>query len=194
MGILDELRKITQPYDEEDDIPVDAGLGFKPQPKEDAPSRPGFVSAAQAAFENSFGDASRATEVQPQSLQEDEEAENTSIFGNFGLKKKEPKPRGKSRTMSFGGRDTSVMLFSPKNFDEAGELVTYLMQNLTVVMTLEKAQPDMARRLLDFMSGIAFALQGRITPVSAKTYFVTPQNVDILGAQADQPESSGQYL
>ena len=71
--------------------------------------------------------------------------------------------------MNFGGKDTSVILFSPKSFDEAGELVNYLNQNLTVVMTLEGVQGDMARRLLDFLSGIAFALQGKITPVSAKT-------------------------
>ena len=61
-------------------------------------------------------------------------------------------------------------------------------------MTLEGVQGDMARRLLDFLSGIAFALQGKITPVSAKTYFITPQNVDILGAQHDQNESTGNYF
>ena len=96
--------------------------------------------------------------------------------------------------MNFGGKDTSVILFSPKSFDEAGELVNYLNQNLTVVMTLEGLQGDMARRLLDFLSGIAFALQGKITPVSAKTYFITPSNVDILGAQHDQSESAGHYF
>ena len=67
-------------------------------------------------------------------------------------------------------------------------------QNLTVVMTLEGVQGDMARRLLDFLSGIAFALGGKITPVSAKTYFITPQNVDILGTQNDQPESDSHYF
>ena len=46
------------------------------------------------------------------------------------------------------------------------------------------------KRYLDFLSGIAYALQGKITPISAKTYFVTPQNVDILGAEA--VSSSGQ--
>ena len=61
-------------------------------------------------------------------------------------------------------------------------------------MTLEGLPGDTARRLLDFISGIAYALQGKITPVSAKTYFVTPQNVDILGAQGDGPVSGGQYL
>ena len=87
-----------------------------------------------------------------------------------------------------------MILFSPKSFDEAGELVNYMHRNLTVVMTLEGVQTDMARRLLDFLSGIAFALQGKITPVSAKTYFITPQNVDILGTQEQQPENAGHYF
>ena len=87
-----------------------------------------------------------------------------------------------------------MLLFSPKSFDEAGELVGYLQQELTVVMTLESLPAETARRLLDFLSGIAYALGGKITPVSAKTYFITPQNVDVLGAQAEQPESSGHYF
>ena len=100
--------------------------------------------------------------------------------------------------MNLAGKDTSVILFSPRSFDEAGELVSYLQQELTCVMTLETVPADTARRLLDFISGIAYALGGKITPVSAKTYFITPQNVDILGAQTpeqpQQPESSGQYF
>ena len=104
------------------------------------------------------------------------------------------------RTVNFGGSDQQVILFSPKTFDEAGELVSYLQQDMTCVMTLETVPAETARRLLDFLSGIAFALGGKITPVSAKTYFITPQNVDILGTQPQQqqteqqPESSGHYF
>ena len=64
-------------------------------------------------------------------------------------------------------------------------------------MTLEGVPNDSARRLLDFLSGITFALEGKITPISAKTYFVTPQHVDVLnsGKQPEQqPESDGQYF
>ena len=87
------------------------------------------------------------------------------------------------------------MLFSPQSFDEAGELVSFLQEGRTVVMTLEGVPGETARRLLDFLSGIAFALQGKITPVSAKTYFITPQDVDILGAQQqEQAESEAHYF
>ena len=116
-------------------------------------------------------------------------------LGSLGIKKSaKPKPANRERLVNFGGKDTQVLLFSPKSFDEAGELVNYMHRNMTVVMTLEGVPTDMARRLLDFLSGIAFALQGKITPVSAKTYFITPQNVDILGTEAQQPESAGHYF
>ena len=98
------------------------------------------------------------------------------------------------RTVNFGGSDTQVILFNPKTFDEAGDLVSHMLQKRSVVMTLEGLPTENARRLLDFMSGIAFALQGKITPISAKTYFVTPQNVDVVSAQGEQAESSGEYF
>lgn len=198
MGFMDELKKLTQPYDDEDDFFEGADVSYKPQPKK-AEEHGGVASAAQAVFESSFGDSARAMDVQAQQEAPAQgraaAGQEGGFFSGFSFKRPQrAKPAPRERTVNFAGRDTQVLLFSPKSFDEAGELVGYLMQNLTVVMTLESVQTDMARRLLDFMSGIAFALQGKITPVSGKTYFITPQNVDILGAQPEQPESYGHYL
>ena len=193
MGFMDGLKKLTQPYDDEEDFFEGADPSFKPQPK---PEQKSAVSAAQMAFESAFADNSSAgpePEEEPQQSKKPAGESGGGIFGNLGLKKAGGKPR-RSGTVNFGGKETSVLLFSPKTFDEAGELVGYLQQDLTVVMTLENVPAETARRLLDFLAGIAFALGGKITPVSAKTYFITPQNVDILGAQPEQPESSGHYF
>ena len=192
MGFMDELKKLTQPYDDEEDFFEGADPSFKPQPKQKAePKIKNPISAAQLAFENSFADnsvtpAEEAAQKKP--------GTEGGIFGVRGQKKAARQKAPRQRTVNFGGRDTSVILFSPKSFDEAGELVGYMDQGLTVVMTLEGIPGETARRLLDFLSGIAFALQGKITPVSAKTYFITPQDVDILGAQPEQPESESHYF
>ena len=192
MGFMDGLKKLTQPYDDEEDFFEGADPSFKPQPKAEQKSA---VSAAQMAFESAFADSAGGMEPEEEPQQAKKPAgESGGIFGNLGLKKPGGGKARKSGTVNFGGKDTSVLLFSPKTFDEAGELVGYLQQDLTVVMTLENVPAETARRLLDFLSGIAFALGGKITPVSAKTYFITPQNVDILGAQPEQPESSGHYF
>ncbi len=192
MGFMDGLKKLTQPYDDDEDFFEGADPSFKPQQKADP--KPA-VSAAQMAFENTFADSSAPLPEEDPRAQRPVQQEGGGIFGSLGLKKGSSKPRsGRAGTVNVGGRDTSVLLFSPKSFDEAGELVGYLQQELTVVMTLESVPADTARRLLDFLSGIAYALGGKITPVSAKTYFITPQNVDVLGAQAEQPEGSGHYF
>ena len=191
MGFMDGLKKLTQPYDDDEDFFEGADTSFKPQPK--AESKP--VSAAQLAFENSFSDSGGTPMPEEDPRQQRPAAqEGGGIFGGLGLKKGGKPRASRAGTVNVGGRETSVLLFSPKTFDEAGDLVGYLQQELTVVMTLESLPAETARRLLDFLSGIAFALGGKITPVSAKTYFITPQNVDVLGAQSEQPESSGHYL
>lgn len=194
MGFMDGLKKLTQPYDDDEDFFEGADQSLRPQPK---PEQKAPVSAAQMAFENSFADPG-GTPAPAEEAQPKKPAESGGIFGGFKKVGQGGKPR-RERTMNFGGRDTSVLLFSPKTFDEAGELVSYLQQEMTCVMTLESVPAETARRLLDFLSGIAFALGGKITPVSAKTYFITPQNVDILGTQPqqpqqEQPENSGHYF
>lgn len=85
------------------------------------------------------------------------------------------------------------MLFNPKDFDEAGELAGYLLQGRSLVMALEGIPSETARRLLDFISGIAFALNAKITPVSAKTYFVTPENVDLLESGVPSNQEDDDY-
>lgn len=186
MGFLDELKKLTQPYDDDDDF-------FEGSEVSAPAAKP--ASAAQIEFENVFGEEGGAPE--PARKPAKAAGEQPSLLSALGVKKPaaaRPKPVRRERTVSFGGNETQVILFNPKTFDEAGELVSHLQQNRSVVMTLEGLPTDNARRLLDFLSGITFALQGKITPVSAKTYFVTPQNVDLVAPQADQPESDGQYF
>ena len=53
-------------------------------------------------------------------------------------------------------------------------------------MNLEKAPKDTSRRLIDFLSGVAYALDGKIRRVAANTYIITPYNVDVMGDPMDE--------
>ncbi len=184
MGFMDELRKLTQPYDDDDDFFEGADSSLR---------KPAKPSPAQAEFEDAFGEEP-AAEPAPRKAAKSAGEGGGFLSGFASRKSGKSKTPQRERVVNFGGNETQVILFNPKSFDEAGELVSHLHQGRSVVMTLEGLPTDTARRLLDFLSGITFALQGKITPISAKTYFVTPQNVDILGAQQEQPESDGQYF
>ena len=179
MGLMDNLRKLTQPYGDEEDFFEGADSAFTPQ-------EPSPASDAQLNFESSFAEEPAAA---PEPAKKPPKPAGGGLFGNRGesrTSKNTKSGRGKNNALS---SDQSVVRFNPRSFDEAGELVSFLEQGKSLIMSLEEIPSETARRLLDFMSGIAFALNGKITPVSAKTYFITPENVDLLDAQSSSAES-----
>jgi len=75
----------------------------------------------------------------------------------------------------------SVVLVKPERFENAAEIADHLREKRTVVLNLESTNKDIARRLLDFLSGVAYANEGKIKKVANATYIITPFNVEILG-------------
>ncbi len=84
-----------------------------------------------------------------------------------------------------------VVLVKPEKFDDASSIANHLRDKRTVVLNLESANKDIARRLVDFLSGVAYALEGKIKKVAVSTYIITPYNVDIIGDLIDELESNG---
>lgn len=88
----------------------------------------------------------------------------------------------------------SVVLVKPEKFENAVDIADHLREKRTVVLNLESTSKDIARRLIDFLSGVAYAGDGKIKKVSANTYIITPYSVDLMGDLIDELESSGLYL
>ncbi len=87
-----------------------------------------------------------------------------------------------------------VVLVKPERFENASEIADHLKEKRTVVVNLESTNKDIARRLIDFLSGVTYANEGKIKRVAANTYIITPYHVDIMGDLIDELESSGLYL
>jgi len=87
-----------------------------------------------------------------------------------------------------------VVLVKPDRFENASEIADHLREKRTVVLNLESTNKDIARRLLDFLSGVAYANEGKIKRVAISTYIITPYNVDILGDLIDELENNGLYI
>lgn len=87
-----------------------------------------------------------------------------------------------------------VVLVKPEKFDEASAIANHLRDKRTVVLNLEAANKDIARRMVDFLSGVAYALEGKIKKVAISTYIITPYNVDIIGDLMDELESNGMHF
>ncbi len=87
-----------------------------------------------------------------------------------------------------------VILVKPERFENASEIADQLKEKRTVVINLESTNKDVARRLIDFLSGVAYAGEGKIKKVAANTYIITPYHVDIEGDLIDELENSGLYF
>ncbi len=62
------------------------------------------------------------------------------------------------------------------------------------MLNLESTNKDTARRLVDFLSGVAYANNGQIKRVANSTFIITPYNVDIMGDLLGELESNGLYF
>ena len=74
-----------------------------------------------------------------------------------------------------------VALVKPERFEDVPAIADHLADGRTVVLNLEAANRDVQRRLLDFLSGAAYAHGGRIKKVANSTFIITPKNVDVMG-------------
>ena len=87
-----------------------------------------------------------------------------------------------------------VVLVKPERFEEAAAIGDNLNEKRTVVLNLESTNRDIARRLLDFLSGVAYANNGQIKRVANSTYIITPYNVDVMGDLIDELENNGMIM
>ncbi len=85
-----------------------------------------------------------------------------------------------------------VVLVKPETFEEASTIADHLNNKRTVVLNLESTSKEISRRLVDFLSGVAYANNGQIKRVANSTFIITPYNVDIMGDDLmDELQSNG---
>ena len=85
-----------------------------------------------------------------------------------------------------------VVLVKPERFDDASTIADHLNAKRTVVLNLS-ANKDVARRILDFLSGVAYANDGQIKKWQT-AFIITPYNVGIMGDLLDELENNGLYF
>ncbi len=116
------------------------------------------------------------------------------------VNKEEPKQlrsvsNGKIVSINSGAK-VKVVLSRPEHFgEEIKNIADELLKMHTVVLNLEVTPKSESRRLVDFLSGIAYAIGGKIKKVSTDTFVVTPCNVDIEGEDLlSEFENKGVYF
>lgn len=114
----------------------------------------------------------------------------------------QPKSRGAQPAAGTGNKlvnmaasmQLHVVLVKPERFEDASSIADHLNAKSTVVLNLESTNKETSRRLVDFLSGVAYANNGQIKRIAANTFIITPYNVDITGDLLDELESTGAFF
>jgi len=156
MGFMDELKKLTHPYAEDEDL-------FQEEES--------FKASKPA----------RSTQFDP--------------LDDIPAPAERRRSSGSSKVVNISATtQLQVVLARPERFEQATELADYLREKRAVVVNMEAADKDLTRRVVDFLSGCAYALDGRVKKIAVSTFLATPCNVDIVGDIIDELENSGLYL
>ena len=81
--------------------------------------------------------------------------------------------------MASNGSQVKMVITQPTEFEEASEICLLLRQRKSIVMNLEYANKDVARRIVDTVSGAVVVLDGKILKISNSIFLVAPNNYDI---------------
>jgi FtsZ-interacting cell division protein YlmF len=157
MSFWDNVKKFAQPYaDEEYDDEFDEEVGGFEEESEQPVSRSRrtspFASVAPETDSNYGASAS------------------TASSGSFS---------GQVLNMSSGKQE--VVLFHAKTFDDAAKASDELRRRKAVILNMENVDKALTRRVVDFLSGSVYALDGSVKKVAQSTYLFCPHNMDVVG-------------
>jgi len=176
MGFMDELKKLARPYAEDDDD-FDEEFDVEDRPRASRSSSAPRTAPRSSAYDEVLDDLN---------------AGSSTARSSASATRREA---GNSKVVNIHTTtQMQVVLVKPDRFDNVSEIAEHLRSKHAVVLNLEATNKDIARRLVDFLSGCAYALDGKIKKIAISTYIITPYNVDIVGDLIDELENSGLYL
>ncbi len=162
MSFWDNVKKFTQPYADEDYDDYEEGLDEFEEEE---------VPAPRARRTSLFGNSSASAVSEPADdfTAAPAAAASTASTG-FG---------GQILNMSSGKQE--VILFHAKAFDDAAKAADELRSKRAVILNMENIDKALTRRVVDFLSGCVYALDGQVKKIAQSTYLFCPHNMDILG-------------
>ena len=115
--------------------------------------------------------------------QEAEPASTAPVSNSFG---------GQVLNMSSGKQE--VVLFHAKTFDDAAKAADELRKRKAVILNMENVDKSLTRRVVDFLSGSVYALDGRVKKVAQSTYLFCPHNMDVVGDLESYQAESDSFI
>ncbi len=131
-------------------------------------------------------------EVDEEEILEEQEVEKEEVVQPQFMQSIPRKQQGK--VVSFHSTNQfKVVIMQPETFDDAQDICDHLKNKKPVVVNLEDMDKDNAQRVIDFLSGSIYALDGHIQKVSNGIFIIAPNNVDLMGDVKEELQSKGVF-
>ena len=115
--------------------------------------------------------------------EEEETEDNKKLFGRKNNNKVVSMPQAQSQAIK-------MVISQPTTFEQSDEICSFLKEKKSVIVNLEYVNKDVARRIVDFISGGVYALDGYIQKVSNSIFLVAPSNYEITNEMASEEMKS----
>ena len=169
MSILDNLKKFVQPYSDDDYEDYEDEMDeLEDEAAEPAPRgrRPSPFATTETS-ESSYSASS---------------APSTASSGFSG------------QVLNMGSGKQEVVLFHAKSFDSAAKAADELRKKKAVILNMENVDKSLTRRVVDFLSGSVYALDGSVKKIAQSTYLFCPHNMDVVGDLESMPSEIENYI
>ncbi len=179
MSFWDNVKKFTQPYADDDyddyDEDEDEGADQYDEPEE----RPARRSSTRTRVPAPAPDPAPAEEPQ----EEDDFGFGAApLMGSTGLSGSgfNGQVLNMNNSSSVSNKQ-EVVLFRPNSFNDTSKAADDLRSRKAVIVNMENVDKAMARRVVDFLSGCVYALDGDVKKIAQSAYLFCPHNMDIVG-------------
>lgn len=167
MSIMDELKKLTRPYDDDstlidDDMDLDEGMDEPVYARPTAAPQPQPVAPVETPINMGMGMGTVGTTTS-------EPVRSSMSAMNIGITPDITKYR--------------VVLVHPERFESVNAIADNIRKGNAVILNCEATERDVARRVVDFLSGCAYALDGKISKAANNVYILTPNTVGVDEAE-----------
>ena len=152
MSFWDNVKKFTQPYADDD---------YEDEYEDE--------ETGAEAFDEVPAERPSRRRAPAFSLSSDDSAEPAPASNGFS-----------GHVVSMSNKQ-EVVLFHPMNFNDTSKAADHLRSKKAVIVNMENIDKAMARRVVDFLSGCAYALDGKVKKVAQSTYLFCPHNMDVVG-------------
>lgn len=115
--------------------------------------------------------------------------EDEGFQGDYGDSYQTQSFQSGGADMSINGNALQLKVIRPDRYENVSQIADHLLNRRTVVLNLEATNKETSRRIIDFLSGVAYSIGGDLRKVANNTFVITPCNVDVSSDSQDTQKS-----